>query len=475
MKSHLQQLKLNQRSGVSTLLFLIFFAVVCALIVAVIETRLLLAIQRTKSLGDALTANYDSESLINDFIYKLMTEPFPPLPQHITLADGTVIDVEGHEVAGPPKIQTITITTNRPYAVIKLEMVREISGGSIPKVDVILGLDCTGSMDARADCIYNGVPGFCDVTDPSQDSRFDAQKTAALNFIDTLISATSGPYYDVKEQLYLGILAFGVNAEWLRTTAGVPITPDMKFSSGTNANDIRDAVDQSFGKFWRTSPACYNNLMNTTSVGSAYIKAHNYLNTDLTPNVKKIEIIITDGEANSREPNPACGPAPFLGSNTWFCPYANGYQIAPESMFPPAHPTGDYCTASPEGWINSGGWQCHTGSAPNCNNSSNCANNCPPYGMDYLRCALATTTTPYDSVVDPSYHQNGTRDVNIDAYGVTVIPVPPAETVFSYETYLGADKYFNVDRASDLPTILQNILSEIVGSVTSVTIRRLTP
>lgn len=431
------QKKTNQQ-GAATLVFLLVMALFVSLLAAVTYSRLLVSIKRSLSQADAVVTNYDSESAVNDILAKLKAGYFDEgnfAANYTETIEGTTLRIVRSQTGNT---QSIVVTGERSFAVSRIEATRVIdSVSNVDNVDMILSLDCTGSMNAAAD-----------PTRASAGTRFDAQKDAALNFVDRLIAITADPKYAGKFRL--GIMVFGMDAKWL-TLGGSNVTP-----GSVQLSEIKTALNAGFGSTRATSSAC-TSVMDATSVGSAYAASHDYFKLHKSPKTKQVEIVITDGEPNTRIPYGGCGPSVF-------CP-----------SFPKSSTGQNYCDS------NEYGWSCYNGDsykdgpydADNFNQAA--YNMCEPLGRDFLTCAIADTGTSIPPIPQSATNRKGVRDPDVSAYGVTILTNPPPEVVSIFTTYLSPNGYFNATRASQLKNILNTVLNEILRDHSTITIKRTPP
>lgn len=218
------------------------------------------------------------------------------------------------------------------------------------------------------------------------------------------------------DKFKLGVGVFGTSSAWLHYN-GTPATPE----SGFNFLELTNAVRDGFGRTrsqsqcGRTGPGY---VEDATSVGTAFKHAHDYLRTSKKEGTKQIEIVITDGHPNTR--------------------------IADSNCFP--------------------------GTA--CLYSASDPNRCIPQAENYLRCNVADANT---NVVEINSTQMGTRDPDVDAYSVTVLPNPDPDVPGIFQKYGTEGGYFNATRASQLSEILDNILGRILEDRSSITLKRIIP
>lgn len=279
----------KNNAGIVTLIFILLMAVLATLILIVGQSRLLLAIQRSRASSDNLIANYSAESEINDLLLRLskgfFTEnDFNQFPITKSLDNGALIlEIDGR-IEGTNQI--LTVTARRSFAVSKIQAVRAVAtAGQVTPVELMLMLDCTQSMDSNA--------GAGDGT-----TRMYQQKQAAINFVEQIRDHPNGDF--VK----LGLGVFTVTPRWVQTASGTNITPFNNIGFDT----IINTIEARFGNTKATSSAC-NGLDIYTSIGSGYTFAQDYFAQSPLTNHKKVEVLITDGEPNSRIVYPACPPS----------------------------------------------------------------------------------------------------------------------------------------------------------------------
>jgi type II secretory pathway pseudopilin PulG len=435
----MKMMKTRRQGGAATLLYLMIMAVVISLLSAITFSRLMGSLKRSQSQADTVVATYEAESEINDLLARLTANFIPETSFPISYSKnigGTTINVKGTQSG---QTQNIIVTSQRSFAVSRIEATRKIdSVREVDNVDMILSLDCTGSMDAGADCEN------CN----SKPSRFDSQKDAADNFVSKLAEISRAGTYSGR--FNLGIVVFGVDSKWL-TYNGVEVTP----KSGLTYDQIRAALAQGFGSTRATSPAC-TGLMDATSIGTAFATSHQYFSANKKPKTKQVEIVITDGEPNSRIPYPACGPSVF-------CP---GFPKDPQGN--------NYCEQNSEGWSCYKYDQYKSGPWDSDNFNQTAYDTCEPLAKDFLSCTIASK----DTTIPPIQGQgvrNGARDPDVDAYAVTIFTNPPRDVVSIFNSYLTQNGYYNATRASQLKNILNNVLNEILRDRSTITIKRTPP
>lgn len=413
-------------------MLILFISLIATLILASVESRILLGIYRTQASEDIVLTEFIAESYTNDLLWKILGNyPVPAMIPEFTMPDGiTMLSMESTSVGD----ETIyNIIAKRPYSVRKFRAIyNTTSTDLIDKIQIAIGLDCTGSMNTKDDGIK---------------TRFEYQEQAVINFIDTI--AYDPTYAEIKDRMYLGISVFNLTNRWIEIGGGVTADPSLKFAD--YYLNLKSTITSGFGNIYANSPLCWN-LAASTSVGTPYSDAHKFFRDNPEGSTtKRFEIVITDGETNSRPPDPGCPPSPYNTTNT-FCPYFEGYTLANSGGIV----YGNSCTANPQGWTNPDGWMC------GCASKVDCESKCTALGKDYLRCVLSPNdgSNNWQSEIDTNAYP-GIRDPDVDAYGVTVLPAPPADIVIIYEKYIGNDHYYNATQATQLPTILSDILNKI--------------
>ncbi len=421
------------QSGAVNLLLVMFMVVVATIIIATIQSRLLLSIFRSRSQSDVLIASYDAESAVNDVLARVLGNypgvlpiniPYnPPLQSGLTLGDGTIVSMTATQSG---TTQTIDVTARRPYGVSQIQGVRTLSAaGSSGKADIILMLDCSGSMGT--DAIYG---------DSSSGTRFEAERRAALEVVDSLNKPEN------VGNVRIGVIYFGGYSAWLTDASG-DLTPTDDY------NRLHAAIESGLsGRGPGVSPLCgpllalHAAFASGTDLGAPLVMAYQYMTTVADSTIHKIGILITDGAPNARIVYPQC----------------------PVSV--------------------------------DCRYLSNAAT-CVPKAIDFLRCTLADTRTPFSGLGVPG---NGVRDPSVDLYAAMTIQTPDAQcTDFTQYNSRGAlcgettwqvqqtfdafnqflthtpEHFYNNSNANLIASNLQIILQQISTTVGSITIRRIVP
>lgn len=267
-------------------MFLAIIGLVLTLIMVATQSRVLLSLSRSKSAADILKATYQAESEANDVMAKLaggyMSDANIPKTTK-TVGDMKIV-IEGKDLGDT---QIVTVTAFRGIAVGKVQAVRRLlSTEEIDKVEIVLVLDCTTSMDSNS-----GNPN---------ETRFKAQERAAINFVNAV-----GDLPD-SDKFKIGVGVFGTTSAWLRYN-GVSVSPDNNLST----SEISSAIDSAFGDT-RVNSQCGKEgagyVKDYTSVGTAFRHAHDYLKNNKKDGTKQIEIVITDGVPNTRVYDAECKP-----------------------------------------------------------------------------------------------------------------------------------------------------------------------
>jgi len=427
----------NLQEGAAILLFVSLMTVLAVLFFAMFQSVSISSLRRSMAVSDTVKSVYEAESEVNDIFARFMSgytiseDEIPPEGKEIKIGDTTTLFIKVTDEGG---IQEVEVTAGRLYATNKLRGVRE-SGSEITDIDIILGLDCTESMNRSA----TGT-GYCNVNDSGCKTRFMALKEALSQFIESIEN------FEYSDNVHLGILVFRDEAVWLEHG----VNSEVKPNSGLTLEQIRKAINNGIGETIADSSAC-SLIAGTTSVGAPYAKAHEYFDEQksLGSNNLQVEIVITDGDPNSKN-----------------------------SLGEP-----DKCNPDRE---------CLLGVVKDADVSE-------PYARNMLRCVLATkdtwirnnTETGYEKVRDlddlntVKYEipdeQYGIRDPEIDAYGVTIYSevdknVNINENVKKiFTTYLGEDFYYGIDNANNLGEVLDNILEEVLEEYSNIRFYREIP
>jgi len=404
----------NQK-GIVSLLFILFMAVVASFVLTVGYSRILLALQRGKGVGDSLITSYASETQINDLLSRLIQgylgEGDFPFSESFEMGDGTRVTVRG-EILGNDQI--LSVVSKRDFAVSEVRAVRAVSvEESVDKVDIVFVLDCTKSMNEGS-----GIGT----------SRFTELERAVVGFLDG-----ASVYSFAESNLRVGVVVFGIDAAWLRTADGLEVRPNANLSLA----EVRQAVEGGFGSTQDESPVCGSlELPDWTSIGSGIVFAHNYFSEYAAEGVKGVEIVVTDGDPNTRIPYDNC---PIVGglSGSGFCPWPR-----------------DYCSSNPFDWECSG-WE----------------GRCQGPARAFLACSLAREDVVWGLRWDRDDY--GVRDSDVDIYSLTIYDSPNSEVVGIFNDF--STRYYQLANAAELSGALEEILGRVVESMSVIRITRVIP
>lgn len=269
------------KRGIATLMMVFVVSLISIFIIGAWQSRLLLSIQRNQSLSDLLIVGYRAESEIYDWVAKFLgvysnIYPVPLDGTACNLVDQSApnqLCVTGNKIGNT---ESLDIKASRPYSATNLLLSREINSITGPgKVEIMLALDCTGSMDSAAD-----------PDDPSEGTRFDALEEATVALLDEL-DGISSPVFSV------GLALFKVDSKL--------VTPPT-----TNISALKTQVQNGFNTNLANSPIC-NNLIDDTSVGSGMDEANKYFKTNpADADTKRFIVLMTDGDTNSTPSDSSC-------------------------------------------------------------------------------------------------------------------------------------------------------------------------
>ncbi len=387
------------RKGIATLITVFLVSMVGVFVVMAWQARLLLGIQRSMALVDVLKAGYTAESRINDLLSKFLGA-YPnafvfPFTIQEKLADGTVLDTSGVQEGNR---YTMDVVAQRQFATTSLRLIRDAQVSSqalYDQVDMVMNIDCTGSMNTRADANCSGT---------GCTTRLHEARVAALAFVDEVASFNSGGELPL---IRLGLATFGITNKWIMRP-----TQDM--------TALRTAITSQFSDRQENSSACASPLNSGgTNVGGGLEFMHSYFANNypsLNERLKKIEIIITDGEPNANNPN------------------SNGMAM-------------NYC-----------------GAIAGCNFNSPCESS----ANNFSACNLGRT-----NVLVSEINKLGLRDPDVDAYVVTISVQVPRTTKDMLEKY--ATQFYDAVDATQLSDILQTLFDDILRNYSSFTFGRLRP
>ncbi len=432
-----------QNKGVASYLTVIFMALVATLVIAVIQSRLITGIYRQRALSDTLKSSYGAESKIYDILAKVIYYGATPPSGTETLPDGTELNFIFQTIS--PDIQRVIVTAERPFAVNKIIADRQFNiTGGVDKVEMILALDCTGSMGAKADPSCSGSDCI---------SKMTAQKNAVKHFLQTIDAMVE------KDKIYTGLAVFAGglelgttlnDAQWFTINGGLPT---RQIATPTNDYDkLLSILETGLQTNRENSPACcfaasgFRNAdcqleTRGTSVGSGYAFINDYFKNNPIPEdqvVKRFEIVVTDGLPNSRNLE---------------------YPDCPFTDFSPSPPPPPYCRE------------------PMLPPYDSYASACVKEAKNYLRCTLADQEQNIDEFPASLQPFSGLRDVENSAYGVVVYGGVPNDVREIFLKYAGPENqnYFETENANNLTNILEDILSDIIETTLKITIKREAP
>lgn len=445
----MKKIIINQK-GAAVLVMIIYLAIISVMIISVIESRLLLSVERFKSLSDTIMSSYKAESSIYDYVNKILnytSVTFPFGPTTVTLADGTKLLVTGtHDNA--TNEDRIDITATRPYAVTKLEMIRKASSTTSAKdIEMTLILDCTGSMNEDAGDGRTKVQAL-------KESLVGTQ-VGKEGLLTTLKNKTAAE----KQHIKIGVVVFTVNAFWLTDSFHIGAGTELKPGS-LSVDDVYNVINSGFnttvntndGSYHGDSPACDNffPVWEYTSAGSGFAKAHEYFSGPPPANTKRAEVLITDGVINTRIPHPVCPPVSASAKSQHILPqnaycsnnlnYCDGMPYSPQSQY--GYP-----------------WMCYDWS-----------DNCYEDAIAFMTCTMADTGTVWD--ITNGYL--GVKTPDVDIYTVSVYNSLPADVAAIYTTYSVPDGFYNLNNATGLATALGKVMTQIITS-SQINIRRVVP
>jgi hypothetical protein len=392
-----------KEKGAALLLYVALISIIMMLLMVSTQSVLSLSLRRNLASTDNLLAGYQAESEVNNFLAKLIAGYITTsdLSSGVTLDKvdaGTTLHIEASSnIMGNKEIQTVTATARRSSAVNVIMGIREIvATENSPDVEIALILDCTSSMNDHADPAHSQLG-----------SRFKQQRIAATeSFIDGIKSLPKNNNY------HLGLGIFGLNSKWVDTSwvtgkSPVILSPDNTLT----LSEIRDIVEK--GITDKRGDGICTHVNDYTNIGAGYKLANDYFATH-TGNSKKIIVLITDGEPNSREAdNISCPPSIYCVS------------------------AGPMCVAESQA---------------------------------YMRCQLADSNT---FIPESGYY--GRRDPSIDSYGITIYSNVSSEVQEIFRKYGAVNGYFNTGNATELPALLDKVLNIIIEKNSSYSLQRVIP
>jgi len=277
---------MKNRSGVASLIIVFIVSMILVFVVLVWQSRLLLAVHRSVGLTDSLLAEYNAETEINDILGRFLGDYPIPAAGTKSLADGTILTTT---IDSGGDIDTLSVLAKRQFATNRFIISRSKtmeSVASYDSVEIVLGMDCTRSMDRNANpgCIGSGC-----------ESRISSAKRAALSFLDEILALPP----DERSKYLVGVEVFRIGALWLSTPTNGLV-------------GLRQMVNDGFGNRISNSSACVISDPSIpgsgeTSLGKAMIFADDYLNSNSDTRKKQVYILVTDGLPNVSLEDSRCG------------------------------------------------------------------------------------------------------------------------------------------------------------------------
>lgn len=283
---------MSLRHGAVAVIVVLLISVMGMFVLVGWQSRLLLAIQRTQTGSDALKSTYSAESEIYDWVARFLGS-FPQIfPSPLTattqviregvLGDGTSLRVTG-QLVGSEEI--LLVTARRQFAQTNIEVARQLTlteESDYDSVEIAISLDCSGSMNQRADPACSG----------SCTSRMTEARSAVVNFLDRVaVEQAAG-----RGEFFVGLNVYKRQSYWPQY-AGVPLTPtaDIAF--------MQEAAQNVLGSTTGSSSACggvphVSGGGGETNIGDGAVDLARYLQSTAEPRKKQVMILITDGLPN---------------------------------------------------------------------------------------------------------------------------------------------------------------------------------
>jgi hypothetical protein len=286
----------QKHKGIATLLTVMVVCIVVMFILVAWQTRLLTSVNRKESMGDRLKATYAAESKIFDIIERFIQNYPLPAAGTFNLGGGAKLVVQATSGGGMDTLRVSAVWPNASSQIEATRIVTASNESNYDNVEIVLALDCTGSMERCAD------PSRSDTA--TCPTRMDKEKEAALMFLDGIQALPS----DERSKYLTGVEVFKVETRWL-SRSGVSFNPTSDISS------LKSAVQASFSRKPSTSSACnFNNPSwwmsgnrnGETNLGSPLVFADDYLKTTEQIKRKQVEILVTDGLPNTANIEPRC-------------------------------------------------------------------------------------------------------------------------------------------------------------------------
>jgi hypothetical protein len=280
----------KRQSGIVALIYIFIMAMIITLIMIIGESRLLLSLQRGRSSTDTILTTYQAEYEINNQLLrlisgKLTSDDFRQFPNTKSLYNGNFIVTINGRISGTDQI--LEVTAKKQFAVNKIQAVRSVQEAQeVKPIDLVLMIDCTHSMREPSGAA-------------SGTTRMQEAKKAALSFVNQIRSHPNGDF------IRMGLGVFGTDAAWVKTSDGRDITP----TNGVSLNDVYNSISTKFNSTREDSTACAA-VRDYTSIGSGYTFVQDYFDASTSKN-KRVEVLITDGEPNTRIEYPKCPVSRF--------------------------------------------------------------------------------------------------------------------------------------------------------------------
>jgi hypothetical protein len=287
------------KRGVTTLMLVFLASMFAMFVVATWQARLLESIKRNQAMSDVLGAMYAAESAVYDIVDRFVNYPGYSPPDGTSFVDvgtGRKLQVTGSTNAAGQNLLVEAMWPNASMQISLTRLFAELAESNFDKVEIIFALDCTVSMDSKAD------PGCVGVTGVDCSRRLAKQKESVINFIDSVRNLE----FAERSKFYIGLSTFKIGRKWI-TDGLVEMTPT------NNLDRLTSAVQSGFGATVGASSAC--NIVNPvvpgfggeTSLGSSVVFSDDYLRTTKETRKKQIQIMITDGLPNAALTEARCG------------------------------------------------------------------------------------------------------------------------------------------------------------------------
>lgn len=286
---------MRNNKGFAEIMIVFILCIVGLMVVTAWESRLFTSIHRMTALTDTLRATYGSESIINDAIARFLGEYPNRKDGTITMEDQTKITTK---LQSSSNTDIFTVLAERQFATTNIVLTRTkntTEGEGINKLETILITDCTQSMSdpAKSSCedacgAYTDAPNKntylnC-LASHKCTTRMHELKKASLDFVDNLIEFKNN---NPTKNVLLGWTVFRVDAKHVNE-----MTADL--------NLVKSKISSGLADLQPDSSAC-NLVSSNTSIGSGIDLANKfYIDEPLEPKTKRFEVMVSDGEPNSR-------------------------------------------------------------------------------------------------------------------------------------------------------------------------------